>query len=596
MDVLSDILSSLHLTGGVILEGEAHGDWCVYSQLKPEDIAALFPNGGPVIAYHYVKQGRLFAQVEGQPPVKADAGSILLFPRNVRHRLFTSDAPKPIDSHDFIRGATERGLARFTIDGSGDAVEFYCGFLGVEAGEHPLLECLPAMLKVEDISEVRERWLEQNLAFLTTGQPSDEVVTRIAELLFAEAVRAYVDDLPEGDNGWLDGLRDPAVARALSIIHARFADDLDIELLAREAGVSRTVLGERFSALLGESPMRYCAKWRMRQAANLLREGKENTANIAYRVGFNSEAAFNRAFKREFGLPPAAWKRLGQREADAHAGPQPAPIRFAHSADGTRIAWTVSGQGDPLLMPGVWFHQIAEDGNSPLWGHWLTLATHGHRAYRADTRGCGQSELHPARWTFDAVVQDLECLASQAGDGPVDLLTFSNSAAIALAYAARHPERVKRMVLVAGYAQGVLARGDPSEIGVRTAAVEMGRQMLDRDPQAFGRMIGALVVPQASDELQEWCSARFCHPVFLNPDAQRCYGEIDVLDVLPTIRAPVLLVHSRGDRVSPLSGAELMARSLPDARLVPLDSDNHILTRTEPAWEVARAAVADFLR
>ena len=100
--------------------------------------------------------------------------------------------------------------------------------------------------------------------------------------------------------------------KALSIIHSRYAEELDVEGLAREAGVSRTVLGERFAELLGEPPMRYCARWRMRIAANMLRDGKQNTANIAYSVGFNSEAAFNRAFKREYGEPPATWRRAGR--------------------------------------------------------------------------------------------------------------------------------------------------------------------------------------------------------------------------------------------------------------------------------------------
>ena len=147
------------------------------------------------------------------------------------------------------------------------------------------------------------------MRFLAEQQPSSEVVARLAELFVTQAVREYVERLPTGAKGWLRGLADPAVSRALSIIHTRYSEELDVELLARGAGVSRTVLGERFAELLGQPPMRYCAQWRMRVASNLLRDGKENTANIAYSVGFNSEAAFNRAFKREFGEPPATWQR-----------------------------------------------------------------------------------------------------------------------------------------------------------------------------------------------------------------------------------------------------------------------------------------------
>ena len=138
------------------------------------------------------------------------------------------------------------------------------------------------------------------------------------------------------------------MTKALSIIHARYAEELEVEGLAREAGVSRTVLGERFTELIGEPPMRYCARWRMRMAANMLRDGKENTANIAYAVGFNSEAAFNRAFKREYGEPPATWRRSVEEEEQARAG-----CCSAHGcrrrkcatagSDGTRLAYSGVG-------------------------------------------------------------------------------------------------------------------------------------------------------------------------------------------------------------------------------------------------------------
>src|SRR4029078_789715 len=143
------------------------------------------------------------------------------------------------------------------------------------------------------------------MRFLAEQQPSSEVVAKLAELFLTQAVREYVEHLPLGARGWRRGLTDPAVTKALSIIHSRYAEELDVEGLAREAGVSRTVLGERFTELIGEPPMRYCASWRMRVAANMLRDGKQNTANIAYSVGFNSAASFNRAFNREDGEPPS---------------------------------------------------------------------------------------------------------------------------------------------------------------------------------------------------------------------------------------------------------------------------------------------------
>jgi AraC-like DNA-binding protein len=161
-----------------------------------------------------------------------------------------------------------------------------------------------------DISDQEAQWVDSSLRFLSAGHPSPEMVARLAELFLAQAIRDYVERLPESSKGWLRGLTDPAVSKALSIIHNHYADEIDVELLAREAGVSRSVLGERFADLLGQSPIRYCAQWRMRMACNMLRDGKQNSATVAYAVGFNSEAAFNRAFKREFGIPPATWRKM----------------------------------------------------------------------------------------------------------------------------------------------------------------------------------------------------------------------------------------------------------------------------------------------
>jgi transcriptional regulator GlxA family with amidase domain len=152
------------------------------------------------------------------------------------------------------------------------------------------------------------QWLDSSMRFVAETKPSPHIVARLAELFLAQAIREYLAELPAESNGWLKGITDPAVSRALSIIHHRFAEDLEVEELAREVGVSRSVLGERFVELIGEPPMRYCAQVRMRMAADMLRDG-ESSAKVAYAVGFQSEAAFSRAFKREFGEPPATWQR-----------------------------------------------------------------------------------------------------------------------------------------------------------------------------------------------------------------------------------------------------------------------------------------------
>lgn len=203
------------------------------------------------------------------------------------------------------------GLYRVRIEGEGEKTAIYCGFLGSTTPENLLLHTLPPVMVI-DLDDVAEGgWIKRSLEFAVHGLSKDspEMVGKLAEGLFAQAVRRYLDTLPPDDHGWLAGLKDPAVGRTIALIHHRYAEALTLDDLAREAGVSKTVLGDRFRQLLGESPMQYCAKWRMHVAADMLRKDRQNACSVAYSVGFNSEAAFNRAFKREYGLPPAAWQR-----------------------------------------------------------------------------------------------------------------------------------------------------------------------------------------------------------------------------------------------------------------------------------------------
>jgi AraC-like DNA-binding protein len=317
MDVLDDILASLRLNGGVVFDVRTTGPWCVVSQFNEEDCAPYFPIPERIISYHYVRTGTIHAQLPGQEPIEIREGSMVLFPRNSRHLLYTKPGLDPVDLAQFVNPDAVARLNRIVMNFRGERADCFCGWLGVTSGDHPLIDALPPVLHV-DRDTIAADWISSSLRIATEEWRNNPVmVAKISELFFAQAVRRYADSLGEGQGGWLAGLRDPAVARALAVIHTRYAHDLDVDMLAREAGVSRTVLGERFVQLLGEPPMRYCARWRMRVAANRLLDGKESTASIAYAVGFGSEAAFNRAFKREYGEPPAAWKRRAESELSA---------------------------------------------------------------------------------------------------------------------------------------------------------------------------------------------------------------------------------------------------------------------------------------
>jgi len=313
MQVVGDILDSLRLTGGVVIDGEFSGDFCVHAEFTPAHFAPFFPRPDTLMSYHYVRSGRMMVQVEGQPPVPIEAGMIAILPRNDPHTLCSGVGLPPAEVEDIV-WITQEGVHRVSTGTKGAKSELWCGFLGTgKGGNHPLLGALPPLL-VLNVKDGAAQWLDSSLRYLALERPSAEVVARLAELFVTQAIREYLEALPAESSGWLRGLADPAVSRALEIIHERYAEELEVEQLAREAGVSRSVLGERFAELIGEPPMRYCARWRMQVAANMLREGRESTAEIAYRVGFNSEASFNRAFKREYGIPPATWRR---REAAA---------------------------------------------------------------------------------------------------------------------------------------------------------------------------------------------------------------------------------------------------------------------------------------
>ena len=307
LDVLDEILRSLRLNGGVVIDGSFSGEFCLPAQFTAKHFVPFFAEPERLISYHYIRSGKMIIEVDGLPPQAIDAGTIAILPRNDAHRLSSRSGLPPVGPGQ-VSWVTTQGVHRVVTGTAGPTNQVWCGFLGTDKrSAHPLLDALPPLLTL-DVTGGEARWLESSLRFLAEENPSPEIVARLAEVFLAQAIREYVSQLPPSSQGWVRALGDPAVSKALSIIHARYAEELDVESLAREVGVSRSVLGERFAELIGEPPMRYCARWRMQVAAEMLRDG-ESSAKIAYAVGFNSEPAFNRAFKREYGAPPATWRR-----------------------------------------------------------------------------------------------------------------------------------------------------------------------------------------------------------------------------------------------------------------------------------------------
>ena len=311
MDVLASVLSSMKLSGSVFLEAEFSAPWCVTSQMGPEDCAVFFPLPAHVITYHYVVDGKVLCGLGSDPPVEVQSGQILLVPRNEKHLIGSCLKTDAIASRELMQPAEDGGLARIVWGGGGEVTRLYCGFLGTVTPMNAFLMSLPSVLVIDLSAGASGEWLASSIRFASSeaATRSPEMVGRLAELLFAEAVKQYVETMPPDQTGWLAGLRDPYVSRALTLLHSRPAEAWTSDALAQEVGLSRSAFADRFTKLLGEPPMRYLARHRMNVAANLLQEGKQNACNIAYSVGFNSEAAFNRAFKKEFGVPPGAWRK-----------------------------------------------------------------------------------------------------------------------------------------------------------------------------------------------------------------------------------------------------------------------------------------------
>jgi AraC-like DNA-binding protein len=315
-DTLSEILRGLRLKGGIFLDARFTAPWCVISHITPEDCRNLLKDPHDFVCLHYVVYGKVYVGVGDGERMEVNEGELVLVPRNDAHVMASGLGGQPIDHRQLIETSPDGGLARIVHGGDGPLTHLVCGFLATEDHRNPLLASLPSLLKVNIAEGVSRDWIESSVRFaaeeLGKGEvtSSSPVVGRLSELLFAEAVRSYAAGLPEEEKSWLKGLDDPYVGRALAALHDRLDEDWTVEALAGEAGLSRSAFVERFTEAVGLPPMKYITTSRLQQAKKLLRDGRLAVAQVAAKVGYEAEEAFNRAFKREFGLPPARWRDL----------------------------------------------------------------------------------------------------------------------------------------------------------------------------------------------------------------------------------------------------------------------------------------------
>lgn len=390
---------------------------------------------------------------------------------------------------------------------------------------------------------------------------------------------------------------DPAVSCALNLIHTRYSDPLDIGILAREAGLSRTVLGERFGRVIGEPPMHYCTRWRLRQAAIMLRDCNRRAGDVAFAVGFGSAEAFSRAFKRVYGKPPATWRRDVRASIPFGVLP-PQTVHYCAARDGTRLAWSSVGAGFPLVKTANWLNHLEVDWKSPVWRHWLGELTREHRLIRYDERGNGLSDWDAADLSFESFVDDLETVVEAAGVDRFDLLALSQGASVAIAYSLRYPGRIRRMVLLGGYARGWALRLKGEDLARREAMVTLTQTGWGSDNPAYRQMFTSLYIPGGTPEQLGWWNE--LQKVTTTPEnavrLQRALGTIDVSSILHKVSVPTLVAHARNDHVIPIEAGRELAAGIPGASFVELNSANHVLLAHEPAWQHFLTAMRRFLR
>jgi AraC-like DNA-binding protein len=315
LDTLSDVLRAVRLTGAVFFTIDASAPFVAEAPASALIGPHIMPGVEHVIEYHVVTSGSCWGGIVDEPAVKLEAGDVIVFPQGDAHVISSGPGMRGLASFDVIRNAKQGRLpVSMSIQGGGpETAKIVCGFLGCDARPfNPLLATLPRVLHLRAVSnnQVMRHLLDMAVAESGASRAGgDCVLSRLSELLFVEVVRRYVELLPPEGVGWFAGLRDPNIGLALQRLHERPAHNWTLEELGKECGLSRSVLAERFAQLVGVPPIQYLAQWRIQLAASLLRSGKASLAEIADRVGYGSEAALSRAFKRQVGVAPALYRR-----------------------------------------------------------------------------------------------------------------------------------------------------------------------------------------------------------------------------------------------------------------------------------------------
>jgi AraC-like DNA-binding protein len=314
MDALSETLRVVRLVGAIFINARFTAPWCYRSQRADSIASLLEPGAERVVIFHLITEGECYVEIDDQEPVRLVPGDAVLFPHGDAH-LMTSKPGLPPAKGSRLDVVLSRRPRQISYGGGGAVTRLLCGYLACESRlARMLLAGLPSLVRTNVRGSNAGMWLEASVHYALREARSPRpggagVLAKLAEVLFIEVLRLYMNEQHEGRTGWLAAVSDRIVGTALSAMHKDPAHAWTLEELARVAGTSRSVLAERFQQLVGSSPMQYLTQWRMMLAANLLRTGNAPMTRIAEGVGYQTDTAFIRAFRREYGAPPATWRR-----------------------------------------------------------------------------------------------------------------------------------------------------------------------------------------------------------------------------------------------------------------------------------------------
>jgi AraC-like DNA-binding protein len=322
MDALSEALRSVRMTGAIFLEAEFTAPWSFRSPMAQQAAPVVSPGTEQLIIYHLVTEGVAWVKMAGEPDLPIKAGEIVIIPHGEEHEFGNGTPDMPFDGAASLRQHVSGELSSLRWGGGGAVTKFVCGFMGCERqAQHLFLAGLPTTIKINIRENAAGAWLENSIRYLVSDRqllPGRNILlSKMAEALFIETLRSYIKLLPPDVTGWLAGARDQIAGAALALLHKQPAEHWTVDRLASTIGTSRSVLSERFTRYLGEPPLAYLARWRMQLASRMLQTTQDTVLQVGLAVGYESEAAFVRAFKREFGLPPARYRKSFAQERDA---------------------------------------------------------------------------------------------------------------------------------------------------------------------------------------------------------------------------------------------------------------------------------------